>query len=456
MRVAESGSMRIRLPRGSGEGLDAVIVNTAGGIACGDRFEVEIEAAEGASITVATPAAEKVYRSDGPVSHVLTRLTVGPQARIEWLPQETILFDHARLSRRLDACMAENGSLSIFEAVVFGRATRSEIMSDGLFSDHWRIRRGGRLIYADTFRLAGPISHLLKKPTIANDARAVATFLYVGPDAEARLEAVRASLTNEGGGEAAASAWNRPPGSSLQRRHDRKTSCRRYAISRRISRGPSAARMAKLRTSMNFTAREKDKLLVAMAAMVARRRLERGVKLNHPEAIALITDTVVEGARDGRSVAELMESGAHVISADQVMEGVAEMIHDIQVEATFPDGTKLVTVHHPIRGAASAHEPGEVLTLEGEIVFNEGAERLTLTVANTGDRPIQVGSHYHFCETNPALAFDREKTRGMRLDIAPGTAIRFEPGSTREVTLVPFLGKREVHGFRGDVMGALS
>lgn len=99
---------------------------------------------------------------------------------------------------------------------------------------------------------------------------------------------------------------------------------------------------------MNLTAREKDKLLVAMAAMVARRRLERGVKLNHPEAIALITDTVVEGARDGRSVAELMESGAHVISADQVMEGVAEMIHDIQVEATFPDGTKLVTVHQPI------------------------------------------------------------------------------------------------------------
>ena len=95
--------MRIRLPRGSEEGIDAVIVNTAGGIACGDSFEVEIEAAEGAFITVTTPAAEKVYRSDGPVSHVLTRLTVGPQARIDWLPQETILFDHARLARRLDA-----------------------------------------------------------------------------------------------------------------------------------------------------------------------------------------------------------------------------------------------------------------------------------------------------------------------------------------------------------------
>ena len=100
---------------------------------------------------------------------------------------------------------------------------------------------------------------------------------------------------------------------------------------------------------MNLTPREKDKLLVAMAALVARKRLERGVKLNHPEAIALITDYVVEGARDGRSVSELMQAGAHVISRDQVMEGIAEMIHDVQVEATFPDGTKLVTVHNPIR-----------------------------------------------------------------------------------------------------------
>lgn len=206
---------------------------------------------------------------------------------------------------------------------------------------------------------------------------------------------------------------------------------------------------------MQLTPREKDKLLIAMAAMVARRRLERGVKLNHPEAIALITDTVVEGARDGRSVAELMEAGAHVITADQVMEGIAEMIHDVQVEATFPDGTKLVTVHHPIRGAASKDVPGEVTALEGEIVFNEGAERTVLTVANTGDRPIQVGSHYHFFETNPALSFEREKSRGMRLDIAPGTAVRFEPGSTREVALVPLSGKREVYGFRQGVMGAL-
>ncbi|HMN72901.1 MAG TPA: urease subunit gamma [Rhodoblastus sp.] len=204
---------------------------------------------------------------------------------------------------------------------------------------------------------------------------------------------------------------------------------------------------------MNLTPREKDKLLIAMAAMVARRRLERGVKLNHPEAVALITDFVVEGARDGRSVAELMEAGAHVLTTEQVMDGIAEMIHDVQVEATFPDGTKLVTVHHPIRGPHSKLTPGEVVTAEGEIEMNVGRETLTLTVANTGDRPIQVGSHYHFFETNPALKFERDRTKGMRLDIPAGTAVRFEPGQSREVRLVAIAGKREVYGFRQDVMG---
>ena len=206
---------------------------------------------------------------------------------------------------------------------------------------------------------------------------------------------------------------------------------------------------------MNLSPREKDKLLIAMAAMVARRRLERGVKLNHPEAIALITDFVVEGARDGRSVAELMEAGASVLTPDQVMDGVAEMIHDVQVEATFPDGTKLVTVHDPIRGASGALQPGEVTTQPGEFTLNEGREAVTLTVANTGDRPIQVGSHYHFFETNPKLSFDRARARGMRLDIPAGTAVRFEPGQTREVRLIPLAGSRTVYGFRQEVMGAL-
>ena len=191
---------------------------------------------------------------------------------------------------------------------------------------------------------------------------------------------------------------------------------------------------------MNLTPREKDKLLIAMAAIVARARLERGVKLNHPEAVALITDFVVEGARDGRTVAELMEAGAHVLTAAQCMDGVPEMIHDIQVEATFPDGTKLVTVHHPIRGAASGLTAGEILPAEGEIELNAGAPTV---------------SHYHFFETNPALDFDRAAARGMRLDIASGTAVRFEPGQTRTVTLVPLSGARKVFGFRQDVMGHL-
>lgn len=206
---------------------------------------------------------------------------------------------------------------------------------------------------------------------------------------------------------------------------------------------------------MNLTPREKDKLLISMAAMVARRRLERGVKLNHPEAIALISDAVVEGARDGKTVAQLMEFGATVVTADQVMEGVAEMIHDVQVEATFPDGTKLVTVHEPIRGANAKHPPGEVVTNAGEIELNKGRKTLTIKVANKGDRPIQVGSHYHFSETNGALEFDRAKARGMRLAIPSGTAVRFEPGQTREVTLVPLSGKRTVYGFRQETMGKL-
>jgi urease subunit gamma/beta len=206
---------------------------------------------------------------------------------------------------------------------------------------------------------------------------------------------------------------------------------------------------------MNLTPREKDKLLIAMAAVVARRRLERGVKLNHPEAIALITDYVVEGARDGRTVAELMEAGAHVVAADQVMDGIASMIHDIQIEATFPDGTKLVTVHHPIRGASAKLTPGEVVAEPGDIVMNVDRETVTLAVANSGDRPIQVGSHYHFFETNPALKFDRAKARGFRLDIPAGTATRFEPGQSREVHLVALAGKRQVYGLRGDIMGKL-
>ena len=207
---------------------------------------------------------------------------------------------------------------------------------------------------------------------------------------------------------------------------------------------------------MDLLPREKDKLLLFAAGLLAERRKSRGLKLNYPEAVAYISLAIIEGARDGKSVAQLMGEGRHLLGRDQVMEGVPEMLHEVQVEATFPDGTKLVTVHDPITGEGEgALTPGAYEIAEGEISLNAGRERVAVEVANTGDRPIQVGSHYHFYETNPALSFDREKARGRRLDIAAGTAVRFEPGQTRQVNLVPLAGVREVYGFRGHIMGRL-
>ena len=228
---------------------------------------------------------------------------------------------------------------------------------------------------------------------------------------------------------------------------------------------------------MHLTPREKDKLLIAMAAQVARRRLERGVRLNHPEAVALITDFVVEGARDGRSVADLMRAGGEVLGRAQVMEGVPELVTVVQMAGTLPDGSELVTVHHPNEGEngdltlalygsflpvpalerfSRANDtevrPGEVLVEPGELVLNEGREAVTLEVVNRGDRPIQVGSHYPFFETNRALLFDRAKAYGRRLDIPAGTAVRFEPGDPKTVSLVDIAGERVVRG--GNALGS--
>lgn len=206
---------------------------------------------------------------------------------------------------------------------------------------------------------------------------------------------------------------------------------------------------------MDLSPQEKDKLLIFTAALLAERRKARGLKLNYPEAVALITAAVLEGARDGRSVAELMAAGTEVLRAEDVLEGVAEMIPEVQVEATFPDGTKLITIHQPIR-QTGALVPGELLIDAGpDLVLNEGRATLSLEVKNTGDRPIQVGSHYHFFEVNPALSFERDKARGYRLNIAAGTAVRFEPGQARTVELCALAGERQVHGFRGAVMGRL-
>src|SRR4051812_38109363 len=196
---------------------------------------------------------------------------------------------------------------------------------------------------------------------------------------------------------------------------------------------------------MQLTPSDQGKLLLAVAGMVARDRRERGVKLNQPEAVALLSCWVIERARDGIPVAQLMAAGRTVLARDDVMEGVPELVDEVQVEATFPDGRKLVTLHEPI---AQALGSGQLVTAPGELELNAGRERKTLRVMNTGDRPIQVGSHFHFAQVNEALSFDRDASQGFRLDVPAGTSVRFEPGAEKDVALVALGGKRHVPGLR--------
>jgi urease subunit gamma/beta len=217
---------------------------------------------------------------------------------------------------------------------------------------------------------------------------------------------------------------------------------------------------------MLLTPHEQERLMVAGAAEVARSRRARGLLLNHPEAVAVLTAWVLEAARDGMSVAEIMSAGCDVLDTSDVMEGVEVLIDELQAEATFPDGTKLVTLHGPIQpaplaeGAADAGAsrlvPGEVLLGEGDVVLLEGRDLVSLTVINTGDRPVQVGSHFHFAEANEALQFDREAAVGSRLAVPAGTSVRFEPGIAMEVELVAFAGAGVTAGFRGLYSGGAS
>ena len=231
---------------------------------------------------------------------------------------------------------------------------------------------------------------------------------------------------------------------------------------------------------MHLTPHELDKLALHQAGYLAQKRLARGVRLNYPEAVALISTQVMELIRDGRSVAELMDLGRLMLGRADVMEHVPEMIVEVQVEGTFPDGSKLVTVHHPIaaehgdmdlalygsflpvpskrgltpvpvrgsdpNGTEFAGVAGEVMVADGDVVINDGREPVKVKVTNLGDRPIQVGSHYHFAQTNRALDFDRAEATGRRLDIPAGTAVRFEPGETKTVALVEIAGNRVVRG----------
>jgi urease subunit gamma/beta len=220
---------------------------------------------------------------------------------------------------------------------------------------------------------------------------------------------------------------------------------------------------------MHLAPRDLDKLVLHGAGVLAQKRLARGVRLNHPEAIALIATQLLEFIRDGKRVSELMDLGRRMLGRAQVMEGVPEMIHEVQVEGTFPDGTKLVTVHHPIvledgdlalalhgsflpvpdvsifdakksEKQADFVTPGELFVQEGEVLLNANRDAIEIAVTNVGDRPIQVGSHYPFDETNAALKLDRAVAKGKRLDIPAGTAVRFEPGETKTVQLVAASG----------------
>jgi urease accessory protein len=205
-QLHESGSLRVRFPSPEAQGLSAVFVNTAGGIAGGDRFDIDIAAGEGARLTVTTAAAEKVYRAQGPAAQLNIALKAAAGSHLAWLPQETILFDQARVQRRIDIDLAESASLLLCEIAVFGRAAMGEKMLAGNFTDRWRLRRGSRLVFAETVRLDGDIGGKLKRAAVAKGGVAIGTALIV-PGDEALVERIR-EAANSFGGEVGISAWN--------------------------------------------------------------------------------------------------------------------------------------------------------------------------------------------------------------------------------------------------------
>jgi urease subunit gamma/beta len=218
---------------------------------------------------------------------------------------------------------------------------------------------------------------------------------------------------------------------------------------------------------MFLTPADTEKLLLSVAGMVARDRLERGVLLNHPESLALLSCWVMERAREGATVERLMADGVHVLFTEQVMPGVPEMIPEMQVEATFPDGRKLVPLSRPIRPRIGPQvenpppdpdHPGALRLGEGAIPLNAGRATRAVVVCNDGDRPVQIGSHIHLADTNAALVFtdpddpdavpDRELVRGFRLDIPAGTSLRLQPGDDKPVTVVALAGRGAVPGIQ--------
>ena len=228
---------------------------------------------------------------------------------------------------------------------------------------------------------------------------------------------------------------------------------------------------------MKLSPKEIEKLVLHNAGFVAQKRYARGIKLNYPESVALIATQLLEFIREGYPVSKLMDLGREILGFDDVMEGVPPLLDTVQIEGTFPDGTKLVSVHSPIyksgitNGLAlygsglvkqtqsieidngSSALPGKTFVEEGIITLNEGKETITIEVTNQGNRSVQVGSHYPFVETNKVLKFDRAKTIGFRLDIPSGTAIRFAPGETKSLDLVSIGGEKKVFGANALING---
>ena len=205
-RVHEEGSLRVRFPNTDPGECEAVIVNTAGGIAGGDRFDLDVEVGAQARLSVSGAAAEKIYRTHGPDSEIAVRLDVGPGGVLHWLPQETILFDRTRVTRRIDVDLAQDASLVLAEAIVFGRSAMGEALNQGKMVDRWRVRRDGRLVFAETLDLQGAVAQQLSQKAVAGGAAAIATLLVIpGDDTVAAM--VRA-LEDRFCGEVGVSAWN--------------------------------------------------------------------------------------------------------------------------------------------------------------------------------------------------------------------------------------------------------
>ena len=205
-RVYETGGLRLRFPN-AGKTCEAVMVNTGGGVAGGDEARFDFTIGPQAAVTFTTTAAEKVYRAQDQAAEINVSLRLGAGASAEWLPQETILFDGARLARRLDVDMEADSRLSLIESVVFGRMASGELTIEGSFRDRWRIRRNRQLIFAEEMKIEGDVTGTLDRPAVGGKARATATFIHIAPDAEGRIEEIREALT-DAPCDWGASAWN--------------------------------------------------------------------------------------------------------------------------------------------------------------------------------------------------------------------------------------------------------